>query len=124
MKTLYNPRPDLWPQVTLKGFFALVALVSVLLAWASLQIQWIRDRHEALHWVESINIRPGPDAEWGDGDLLRQGPIYAPWPLYLVGEPGVDVVRILKDRVEESDHIHEQVPQLKKLFPESRISVR
>jgi len=44
----YHPRPERWPQVTLKGCFVLVTLAGVFLGWLGFQIKWMRDRHKAL----------------------------------------------------------------------------
>ena len=42
---LYHPRPERWPQVSLKGFFVLVTLLGVV-CWLGVQFKWIRDRVE------------------------------------------------------------------------------
>ena len=31
--TLYHPRPERWPQVSLKGLFVLVTMLCVFLGW-------------------------------------------------------------------------------------------
>src|SRR6185295_8955432 len=35
---LYHPRPERWPQVSLRGFFVLVTLLGVSLGWLGVQI--------------------------------------------------------------------------------------
>src|SRR5881296_2575500 len=52
MTTLYHPRPERWPQVSLRTLFALVFLLAIPLGWLGVQLKWIRDRHAASEWID------------------------------------------------------------------------
>jgi len=91
--TLYHPRPERWPQVSLRGFFMLVALSGVL-CWLGVQVKWITNRHEAL-----------------SGRLAMIGG-KAPWSLRIVGEPGIEAIWYTGDP--------EEWRQLQVLFPEAK----
>src|ERR1051325_9978311 len=92
--TLYHPRPERWPQVSLKGFFVLVTLAGVL-CWLGIQVKWIRDRHEA------VRERLG----WVTG-----GP--APATLRILGETGALRIRVMNGSPAE-------IERMRVLFPEA-----
>jgi|SRR6185295_5946962 len=116
MTSLYHPRPERWPQVSLKGFFALVTLVGAL-CWLGVQMKWIRDRHEAIQWAVRNHLRVGtvrvPTVDGGgDGDE----PPSAPWSIRILGEPGIKTLRYnARNDGSYSDST------LKSLFPEASV---
>jgi hypothetical protein len=80
MNMLYKPRPERWPQFTLRGLFVLVTILGVFLGWLGVQVKWIKDRREAIEWVEN------------------QGPhsMAAGWHEWVVEQPGKPSI-IMKD---------------------------
>src|SRR5258708_4764383 len=61
---LYYPRPERWPQVSLKGFFVLVTLLCVGLGWFGVQLKWMHDREAAFRKTTAYVGFEGNPAPW------------------------------------------------------------
>src|SRR5262245_46042933 len=88
------------PRFSLRFVFALMAIVSVLMAWIVSRVDWIRQRHE---WVECYGVS-------------KMGYPYfpakeVPWQLRLFGEGAVESVNAPITKIEFAQ----------KLFPEARV---
>jgi len=84
MTVLYYPRPERWPQISLRAFFALVTFAGVV-CWLGVQLKWIHDRHEALERYRAHHQDP-----FGVFDLrVVIGGHKAPWSIAILGERGV-----------------------------------
>src|SRR6185295_4096295 len=110
---LYHPRPERWPQVGLKGFFVLVAVLGV---WLGVQAKWIRDRHEATKWTTN----------YGMNRISLSGEAGAPWSIRILGETGHVAVYVFPDSGPEPDPPRERAfeeikASLRKLFPEAKV---
>ena|ERR1051325_96907 len=115
MTPLYHPRPDRWPQVSLKGLFVLVTLLGVV-CWLGVQVKWIHDRHEALERYyarNSVSIRRtwrGAVSDLGPKEIVACEPALparrAPWSIAILGETGVG-------------GLPQDDPELARLFPEN-----
>jgi len=108
MTALYHPRPDRWPQVSLKGFFVLVTVFGV---WLGVQLKWIRDRHEALRWIDEHR----PNASWVIWEISPP----VPGTLRLLNEMGVSEIRFQNDGSAASVAMQQR---FEKLFPEAEIN--
>ena len=99
MTAIYHPRPERWPQVSLRGLLLLLTLFCV---WLGVQVKWIRDRHD-------LNELRAP------GFYRSVDSCPAPWSLRILGEKGVSIIVLSPDA---------QAPEarkLKQLFPEARL---
>jgi hypothetical protein len=118
--TKYKMRPKRWMQFSLKSFFAFATVFMVVSSWFAVQIKWVRDRHNALHWIESTQDDPpfyggtvgGIEPPFPDDDRT-------PWTLRLLGEKGVGMVLV-------DDHwLGPSAPysldELRRLFPEAEV---
>jgi len=113
MTALYHPRPERWPQVSLRTFFVLVTLLCVAIGWMGVQVKWISDRQAARRSFPGTFIDP---RHGRIGNVIYSGPhLRAPWPLYLLGENGVTTWEV--DLLEDDP----QIERLRKLFPEAGI---
>jgi hypothetical protein len=103
MTFLYHPRPERWPQVSLRGFFVLVTVAGVL-CWVGVQLKWISDRNE---WLEHSRYagRPGP----------------APFVLETFGESGWSRLELLAEPTQVSPAA---IQAIRALFPEATIGFR
>ena len=88
-----------WFRFSLRTFFVLLTLFGV---WLGMQMKWIRDRHEAIRWLEA---RDG-SVEYGRA---------APMSLVMLGENGVEVLCIPRTK---DDYVEKGV-ELENLFPEA-----
>ena len=95
---IYHPRPERWPQVSLRGVLVTVTLLCV---WLGVQVKWIRDRHEAYF---GNGVMPNP---FSNTD--------APWSLRLFGEEGVDMIDVRRDAKFTAERV-------RVLFPEASVS--
>jgi hypothetical protein len=87
----------------LRTLFVLVAVASVFLAWLTVQLKWIQDRHAALHLT------------------LRMGAAPAPWSIRILGEQGVDRIGVQYLGDERADGARVRAIQL--LFPEAHVEL-
>ena len=97
MTTPAKPRRR-WLRFGLRTMLALVLLLAIPMGWVTLQLKWIRDRHE----VMSRN---------GDRTHGWLGATSTPWGLRMLGEQGREKVFA---PASELDHIQA-------LFPESQV---
>ena len=97
----YHPRPDRWPQVSLRGFFVLVSLLGIVLGWIALQVKWIRQRHEATKLHDDVQYT------WGEPS--------APWSIRWLGERGRQMI-VLRD-----DESEDERKRIEGLFPEASV---
>jgi len=122
MTTVYHPRPQRWPQVSLKGFFVLVTVLGVLFGWLAVQAKWIRDRHEALRWIESSGVlqQYGGPRYYGQVVISwnsdRRTTI--PWSLRIFGETGILILRVPYPPSATDPY---DPAELQALFPEATI---
>src|SRR5262245_54835771 len=92
--TLYHPRPERWPQVSLRGFFMLVTVLGIL-CWVAVQVSWIRSRHRVLNTLTEQHLKGIKDVEMVVGHKIDfacspiEGNGTAPWCLRVFGEPGI-----------------------------------
>jgi hypothetical protein len=98
----------------LKGLFVLVALVACVLGWRAWCLNWVSQRHEVL------NARAW-EYVTGEGHPTRN--IYAPWPLRIFGETGVEklVVAFESKTLDASLTVDQQteLDRIRRLFPET-----
>ena len=92
-------KPRRWFRFSLRTFFVLLTLFGV---WLGMQMKWIRDRHEAIRWLEAR----GGSVEHGRA---------APLSLAMLGENGVEVLCIPRT----TDDYVEKGVELENLFPEA-----
>jgi len=108
---VYKPRPKRWPQMSLKGVFALVTILCAFLGWLGVQVKWIHDRHESFRGPNGHLI--GVDAN--DSNT-------APPSIRLLGEPGFSQIFVFvadKELSTVQDRIAKRNAEL--LFPEAEI---
>ena len=86
-------------------------LVTVFCVWLGVQVKWVRDRHEALEWV----LLPGYSKEHSFWQGIVAKPKRAPFPLWIVGEPGFGEISVSVSRPDK-EYTQEQ---LQSLFPEA-----
>ena len=117
--TLYHPRPERWPQVSLRGLLVAVALVAAPLAWLGAQVKWIHDRHEARQWIRSRHGSEYPDGVKVPNNAYRVvSP--APWPIRIFGERGVWIIIVLPGKMPPEEFAN-RVEFLRRLFPEAKV---
>jgi len=89
-----------WFSFSLRTLFVVVAASGLFLAWLGVQVQWIRDRHEALsHYSVGTTVRPKK----------------APWSIRILGEAGAPVVVVkFSTSMDERE-------RLRRLFPEAKV---
>ena len=114
MTPLYHPRPERWPQFTLRGLFVVVTVLGVFLGWLGVQLKWIRDRHEALRWLDAHQVVSPRD--WTNWPVIYHG--NPPWSLRMFGETGVGTIAL---GFEAHPNDPFDVEQLKALFPEAYV---
>jgi hypothetical protein len=110
---LYHPRPERWPQASLKGLFMATALACLPAAWVGSQLHWIRQRHAALTWIESLGAE---DYSYGDYPFDFHS-VPAPSSLQLFGESGIAMISLGPERLARPDPY--TLDDLRKLFPEA-----
>ncbi len=123
MTALYKPRPERWPQVSLRGLFVLLTVLSVPLGWLGVQLTWIRDRHQALQWIRhhhgSYGFYGTPPADFEPLWANDQGPLtLAPWSIRILGEEGIG--QIYLQHVDDSVQV--KLLGLHELFPEASLN--
>jgi hypothetical protein len=109
MTSLYHPRPERWPQVSLRTCLLVVTLIGGAFGWISAQIQWIHDRHAAMDYREEQEGQIILDAVmFSDG-----GSVAAPWSIRVFGEQGIGYIAVRK--------VSHRGRELARLFPEAEI---
>jgi hypothetical protein len=97
-----------WLRFSLRTLFVLMTVFCV---WLGVQVKWVRDRHEAINWV----LLPGYSKEHSFWQGIVAKPKRAPFPLWIVGEPGFEEISV---SVSRPDRIYSE-EQLQSLFPEA-----
>jgi len=106
---------------SLRTMFVLLTILIAPLAWLTVQVKWIRDRHDAQFWIR---------CDWSGQNDPRAIPFLphrtyflicdAPWSLRLLGETGMQ-------RIELNGNPKPGAPytrtQLEALFPEAEFVV-
>jgi hypothetical protein len=98
------------PRFGLRSLFLLIALLSVLAAWAAAQFNWIRQRHAVLSSRKIYEAK-----QYVITGLPAPLPNRAPWSLRLFGEAGQADFLV---NLPESDL---QFQRIRELFPEARV---
>jgi hypothetical protein len=107
MTTPYHPRPERWPQFTLRGLFVLVTIFGVAM-WLGVQVRWIRDRHAILEGT----------ADWSGTIPLRR----APWSIHLFGETGYEQIHVPIPDIEHPTADDRRLKRhVESLFPEADV---
>jgi len=105
MTTPSSPRHRRF-RFSLRTLFVLVLALSVPLAWLSVQLKWIHDRHQALEHHDALIVF------WAAGNSDPE----APWSIRIFGEKGRTAITLRDDKSEA------ERTRLKKLFPESIVT--
>ena len=113
MTPLYHPRPERWPQVSLRGLFMATALACLPMGWVGAQLHWIRQRHAALTWIDSLSE---DDYVYGDYPFDFHS-VPAPSSLQMFGERGIAIISLGPERRTRPDPY--TLDDLRKLFPEA-----
>lgn len=103
-----------WFRFSLRGLFVVVTLFALLSAWMVYQLNWIRQRHQALDWLNSS------EGSWCAPSLVgARTQVSAPWGLRLLGEQGI--VGVGMDVKQFAGPVPYTPMQLQRLFPEARV---
>jgi len=99
---------------SLRTFFVVVTLLCLPCVWIGYQLNWIRERREARHWLEAheqmyIRARDAVDS------VL---PEPAPAGLDLLGEEGVAYISLFPTEEHPFDR-QEKLAELSRIFPEA-----
>ena len=94
---------------TLRTFFVLLTLAACALGWLGVQVQWIKDRHEAREWCARRNMVAFVTAHPAHQD--------APLGIRLLGEEGYDAI-YLDDAREDGAY---GLAHFRRLFPEAKV---
>ncbi len=103
-----------WPRFSLRTLFVVVTVAGVAVGWLVYHLDWIRQRHKALEWLEVSK------ASWYapcvTGGRFQSS---APLSIRLFGERAV--VGIGMDREEFAGRVPYGPKELESLFPEARV---
>ena len=105
-------------------------LVTVVCVWLGLQVQWLRDRGEALRWLEGNGgnfAKENGRFRWvqPDGTVVEGGGINvfdhakAPWIIRLMGAETIYWLNVPRDR--DGSFSKVKLDELSELFPEAEI---
>ena len=129
--TFYHPRPERWPQVSLKGLFVVVTVFGI---WLGVQVKWSKDRQAELQWLEDVHATYLYSSAWTDASktkMVAEGsgviplgyvarPCSAPWGLRFIGERGVTTIVVLREG-DSDESVERKKRSLMRLFPEAKI---
>jgi len=104
-----KPRRLRW---SLRTMFVLVLLLAIPLGWITVQLKWIRDRHEALRGL--TESQRAFILDWSSS-FVHEPDDALPWSLRLFGESSVR--QIFLQNGQES-----QLDRLRSLFPEAEVA--
>ena len=78
----------------------LLTIVGLSLGWVAAQLKWIRDRHQAIQWVNGHKTHSVVIGHHVDPPPYRR--VDPPWQLRLFGEKGCDLISV-RIRVDETN---------------------
>jgi len=110
--TTPTPPRRRWLRYSLRTLFVLVTVLGVFLAWLTVQLKWIRDRHEALERV---------DPAWRD--VAEESRSQMPWGLRMLGEPAHEAIAFPEAEHSTLEQVEAHGRRLQRLFPEAAIFV-
>jgi len=116
MTTVYNPRPERWPQVSLRGLFVLVTLLGVA-CWLGVQLKWRHDRYQTL--LELL-FEQGHDVRF---ERPEDRPQLGPWPIRMLHGLGIQTFVVPKIVFYHPVSAAE-TERIKRLFPEAQVTAR
>jgi len=103
-------------------------VVTIFGVWLGIQVKWIKDRHEALKWVDTINARrsPGDSSDFSQWShvIVSYDRVVAPWQIRILGESGVPEIHIDQQKINKSDDASGKLLELESLFPEAHVSAQ
>ena len=100
-----NELPTRWFSFSLRTLFVVVTVAAIVLSWILYQLEWVRQRPEALKWAKPMGYAPKDYKP-------------APWSIQLI-ERGVPFILIDPEAARDTD----KVAKLKQLFPEAKLYV-
>jgi hypothetical protein len=101
------------PRFSLRTLLIAMTLMGLLSAWCVVQLQWIKDRRQAIQWLGASK------QSWYAPSLSPKLSTDAPWSIRVFGEAGV--VGIGMDVDEFKGKVPYGPEQLKVLFPEAHV---
>jgi len=115
---LYHPRPERWPQFTLKGLLVVVAVVGLSLWWGvamrAQSTEWNEERRAALWWIQDnsgeFSTSDGGDESWPPPLLIRA----------FGGRLGVRRIVLHPESLGSPSY---DVDDLERLFPEAEVTI-
>jgi hypothetical protein len=109
--------PRFRPRLTF-SLRTMLVLVTILCIWLGYHLNWIRQRREALAWVETHGAKWWASSPWE--------PIPAPMGLRLLGQDGVSLIdcdsMAWRSR-EEQDALKQRFATYRQLFPEAIVTI-
>jgi len=101
-----------WFRFSMRTVFVLLTVLGIFFSWLAIQIQWMRDRHEAIEWLrghsaQTVNLA-GPSCP-------------APWSLRILGERGVSWIVIEGLNFPSDRERERRGHELQRLFPEAEV---
>jgi hypothetical protein len=109
MSTPYPKRR--WFRFSLRTLFVVVTVFG---CWLGYELNWIRQRHEAIYWLEASS-----DSWYAPSQTGAKVQADPPWSLRLFGERAI--VGIGMDRQQFTGLVPYSPTELKRLFPEARV---
>ena len=107
MTTLYKPRPERWPQLSLKGFFVLVTVLGGVLGWLSVKARDAAAQKRAVAAIRSVYGHAIYDYQWPTDTSTTNMQATSPVPPWLIDLLGADffhnVVYVVLDSPRVSD---------------------
>ena len=103
-----------WFTFSLRTLLVTVAAIALVCSWACYELDWIRQRREALEWLGRSK-----DSWYAPSLAGARTQANAPWGLRLFGERGV--VGVGMDRAEFARSVPYSPLELQRLFPEARV---
>ena len=101
------------PRFSLRTLLVAVSVMALFMAWCVVQLQWIKDRRQAIQWFHTSK------QSCYSPSLSPKLSTDAPWSIRVFGETGV--VAIGMDVDEFAGKVPYGPEQLKALFPEAHV---
>ena len=98
---------------SLRTLLVIVTLLGLAMAWVTIQLKWISDRHQAVRWLSASK------RSWYGPPTVPEFWRQVPWSLRIFGEQGVMAIGMDVD--EFSGEVPYSPDQLKSLFPECHV---